>query len=139
MRLAMLIIHFIGLAMGIGTGMGYIFLGRASSKLEPGEAVKFSLNTLALSNMGTIGISLLVLSGIYLIIPFWPNISSYPFLIIKLALVVVLICIILINHNYARKAKSGNPEIYLKKLRMIGPFSLLTAVLIVIMAVLNFR
>jgi uncharacterized membrane protein len=139
MRLFMLILHFIGLAMGIGTGMGFMFLGMASSKMEQHEARKFNINALALGKMGTIGIILLILSGSYLVIPFLPVIAHYPFLIIKLSLVLLLVIVLIINHNLAKKARNSDSDVYLNKLKKLGPVSMTTAILIVIMAVLSFK
>ena len=139
MRLFMLIIHFLGLAMGMGTGFGYMFLGMAGARMEQNEARKFALNSFALSRMGTIGIILLILSGIYLVIPFWPTLLHFPYLVTKLALVLLLVILLVINGNLVRKAQNGNPDPNMKKLRKLGPVSLLTSILIVIMAVLSFR
>ena len=55
MREVMLIIHFIGLAMGAGTAFGFLFLGIASSKFEKKEGEKFMVNALFLGKMGQIG------------------------------------------------------------------------------------
>ena len=57
MRDIMLIIHFIGLAMGLGTSLAFMFLGIASSKMEKKDAEQFTLKTLVLSRMGHIGLT----------------------------------------------------------------------------------
>ena len=120
MKTIMLVIHFIGLAMGIGTGIGHIFLGMATSKMEKNEAIKFTLNAFALSKMGTIGIIFLILSGIFLIIPYWPTITAFPYLIVKLCLVGLLVIIILIINSLSMKARhSLDPAPYLKKIRKL--------------------
>lgn len=139
MREIMLILHFIGLALGLGTSFGHMFLGITASKMEPDEAKKFTLNTFALSTMGTIGIILLVLTGIYLIMPFWNVINTMPLLIIKLILVIVLISLIILLNRFSEKAKTGDFEKQMKKIETLGKFSLLTALAIVVLAVLNFR
>lgn len=135
----MLILHLIGLSLGLGTSFGYMFLGISASKMKPEEAKKFTLNTFALSNMGTIGIVVLVLSGLYLIMPFLPTLGSSPFLIAKLILVLVLVIIIALLNRAASRAKAGDFENQMKKIQVLGKFSLLTALAIVVMAVLNFR
>jgi uncharacterized membrane protein len=139
MRNFMLIIHFLGLAMGVGTGIAYIFLGKAASKLEKAEAIKFALNTLILRNMGLLGISLLVISGVYLIIPFLGALSKMPYLVAKLVLVVVLITLISISHYNSSQALKGQPEKYMPRLRALGPFTLLTSLAIIILAVISFH
>ena len=139
MREAMLIVHFLGLTMGLGTSFGYMFLGIASSKMERNQAKTFTMNTFALSRMGHIGTVMLVVSGLYLITPYWPTLSSRPLLIAKLSLVLVLIVLIVLLDRASKKAKNGDFETQMKKIQMLGRFSLLTAISIVILAVLNFR
>lgn len=139
MRDIMLIIHFIGLAMGLGTSFGFMFLGIASSKMEENEARKFTLNTFALSRMGHIGLTLLVLSGIFLMTPYWQSLTTSPLLIAKLVLVLVLGALIGMLSSTAKKAKEGDTDIHLKKMETFGKFSLLTALVIVVLAVYNFH
>jgi hypothetical protein len=55
MRETMLILHFIGLSMGLGTSFAHAFLGMATSKMSPDEVVKFRVHSLVLSNMGKCG------------------------------------------------------------------------------------
>ena len=106
----MLVLHFIGLAMGVGTSFAFMFLGIASSKMEKEEALKFTLNSFALSRMGHIGLTLLILSGIYLILPHLDNLGNNPMLIIKLVLVLVLATLIGLISARARKAQQGDAE-----------------------------
>jgi uncharacterized membrane protein len=56
----------------------------------------------------------------------------------KLILVIVLGALIGIISSYARKAKQGDTEKYLKKIRPLGMISLLTGLAIVILAVAVF-
>ena len=135
----MLILHFIGLAMGLGTSLAFMFLGIAGSKMEKEEGVKFALNSFALSKMGHIGLSLLVISGIYLIIPHAAGLGSNPLLMVKLALVLLLAALIGIISSNAKKARQSEPEKYLKKIEPLGKLSLLTGLIIVILAVLIFH
>lgn len=139
MRDIMLITHFIGLAMGIGTSFAFMFLGIASSKMEESEALKFRLNTFALSRMGHIGLVLLVLSGGYLMTPYWSTLTSSPLLIAKLTLVVVLGAFIGIISSKAKKVNEGNADMQLKKIEPLGKLALLTGIAIVVLAVLVFH
>ncbi len=139
MRDAMLIIHFIGLAMGLGTSLAFMFLGIASAKMEKSDAMKFTLNTFALSKMGHIGLTLLVVSGIYLMTPLWSILTYMPLMMIKLALVLVLGALIGMISARARKAKTGDAETHLAAIAPLGKISLLTGIAIVILAVLIFH
>ena len=139
MREAMLIFHLIGLSMGLGTSFGFMFLGIRASKMEKEEAGKFTINTFALSKMGQIGLVLLVVSGGYLITPFLSTLMMYPLLIAKLVLVALLIVLIILLDIAAKKAKKGDLKNQLNKIQVLGKVSLLTALAIVVLAVLTFH
>ncbi len=139
MREAMLFVHLLGLVMGLGTSFAFMFLGIARSKMEKEEGKKFALNTFVLGTMGHIGITMLIISGLYLMTPFWMTLNARPLLIIKLILVLVLtICIILLS-IYSRRAKKGNTESNLKKVATLGKVSLLSGIVIVLLAVFTFH
>lgn len=139
MRDIMLILHFLGLAMSLGTGFANLFLGIAASKLEPAERGKFMANTMILMRMGHTGLGLLLLSGFYLITPFWKVLGDMPFLIAKLSLVGVLIILVSTITIIARKAiKEGNPA-KLAKLKPFGMLNFSVGITIVVMAVLSFH
>jgi uncharacterized membrane protein len=139
MRELMLMLHFIGLTMGLGTGFAHAFLGSITGKMTVDEAIKFRLHSLVLSKMGHIGITLLLVSGFYLITPYWKVLSSMSLLIAKLSLVAVLILLISLIGIAAKKAKQGDPEVQLKKMELLGKFTLLVGIAIVILAVKVFR
>ena len=139
MRDIMLIVHFIGLAMGIGTGFAHLFLGIASSKMEKAAAEQFQVNSLSLTKMGVIGIILLVLSGGYLMTPYWKALSSMPLLMTKLALVVLLIILIARLVALGKQAKANNGGVALEKMEKIGKVTLPLGIVIVILAVLVFH
>jgi uncharacterized membrane protein len=135
----MLIVHFIGLAMGLGTGFAHGFLGAAAKRMQPAEATKFKLNALSITMMGNIGLVLLLVSGFYLITPYWKFLSSMPWLIIKLSLVFLLMAIIVVINILGAKAKREDPEPIFKKMEMLGKLTLPIALGIVIIAVRVFH
>jgi hypothetical protein len=138
MREVMLIVHLIGLTLGVGSSFAFIFIGRAASKLGKEEAQKFFVNALPVGTMGHIGITLLIISGGYLMTPFWGALSALPLLIAKLSLVVVLIIFITISAIAASKAKKGDLS-QMKKIAKLGLPILLTSLTIMTLAVLVFR
>lgn len=131
----MLIFHFIGLTLGMGTGFAHAFLGAATTKMSADEVIKFRLNTLVLGRMGTIGIVLLLISGFYLITPYWKVLSSMPLLMVKLTLVAILITLISLIGISGKKAKNGDAERQLKKMATLGKLTLIISLAIVIVAV----
>ena len=135
----MLIVHFLGLAMGLGVSFAFMFLGMAGAKLDKEEGKKFALNTFALSTMGHIGLGLLIFSGFYLITPFWGALGAMPMLVAKLVLVLVLTIVVSLLAVYSKRAKQGDTEANLKKIANLGKVSLLTGIAIVVLAVLIFQ
>lgn len=138
MRDIMLIVHFIGLAMGVGTSFAFLFLGKAASRLSQEEAVKFMNSASRVSTMGHIGLGLLILSGGYLMTPFWGALPAMPVLVAKLALVVVLTVLISMAAVASKKARGGDSA-QQKKAARLGPFLLLSSLTIIVLAVLVFH
>ena len=139
MREAMLIIHFLGLAMGLGTSFAFMFLGIKGSKLDKEEGRKFALNTSVLGTMGHIGLTMLIISGLYLMTPFWKTLNARSLLIVKLILVLVLTITIVLSSVYSNRVKKGGAASNLRKISVLGKVSLLTAISIVLLAVLSFH
>ena len=139
MRELMLILHFIGLTMGLGTGFAHAFLGIAISKMSAEEATKFRLHSLVLGKMGHAGIGLLIVSGLYLITPYWKTLPDNPLLMLKLFLVVVLMVVIMLISSASKKAMNGDAEVQLKKMANLGKITLITGITIVILAVYIFQ
>jgi len=135
----MLIVHFLGLAMGLGTSIGFIFLGKAASKLEQEERLKFAVNSFALGRMGQIGIGLLVLSGLYLMTSFWSILPSNFLLQLKLFLVLLLIVFLVIIAITINIAIQSDTKTYMKKIQTLGRIALLLALTIVVLAVYIFH
>lgn len=139
MREPMLILHFLGLAMGLGTSFTFLFLGMAAGKMEPAKRLEFMLNVFPLARMGQIGLVVLVLTGGYLMTPYWAALSFTPLLVIKLVLVLVLGAVVGINSSYARKVRQGQSEVYMPRMAMLGRIALFTTLTIVVLAVLVFH
>ncbi len=139
MRDAMLIVHLLGLAMGLGSSFAFMFIRIAKSKMEKEEGRKFAMNASVLSRMGQIGLTMLIISGFYLITPFWATLNAKPLLIAKLILVLILTISVIFAGIYSSRAKKGNAESNLKKVAILGKVGLLTSITIVLLAVLNFH
>ena len=135
MRDTMLILHLIGLAMGLGTSFAHAFLANTLSKLAPSEAAKFRTQSKGLSQMGTIGTVLLLVSGSYLLIPFWPIINTLPLLILKLVLFIILVILIFFINQGARNNYQNQNAGNLKRIELMGKLAMVLGVAIVILAV----
>lgn len=138
MREVMLILHFLGLAMGLGTSFAFFFIGRTSAKMEPDAGKSFMMNAFSISIMGHIGIVLLFISGGYLMSPYWSILGSSPVLMTKLILFLALAAFIGIISSKAKKARKGDHD-QLNKIPVLGSLALITGIAIVICAVIFFK
>lgn len=139
MRDTMLIFHFLGLAMGLGTSFAHAFLGIAAARMTPDEALRFRVHSLVLARMGNLGLLFLIVSGGYLITPYWKLLGEMPFLVAKLVLVAILITLIGFINLLVRKAMQGDPETQLTKMATICKMTMIAALGIVVCAVLAFH
>lgn len=139
MRDVMLVFHFIGLAMAMGAGFSNLFLGAVAAKLEPAERGNFMSKTTVLARMGQTGLGLLLLSGFYLITPYWSTLGDRPLLVTKLSLVMVLIILVTILSIMVRKAKKQRDFSILKKVKPVGMVNFFIGIAIVVLAVLIFH
>ena len=139
MRELMLIIHFIGLTMALGAGFANLFLGTVTAKLQPAERGSFMSKTAVLGRMGQIGLGLLLLSGLYLITPYWKVLGEMPLLIAKLTLVGILLIMVSVILLTLRRSKKENNPALLAKIRPLGMINFLIGISIVILAVLVFH
>jgi len=139
MREFFLIIHFIGLAMGLGTSLGFIFLGKAAEAMPQEDRGKFMMNVIKLRRMGQIGLVLLIISGLYLMTPYWKTLAVNHTLITKLSLVLILAGLLTYSESLVSKALKGNPAEHMAKIKKLGPFILLVVLGIITLAVLTFK
>lgn len=136
----MLILHFLGLAMGVGTGFAMMFLGIAASKLDEASATQFMGRSMVLSNMGKLGLVFMIATGFVLIGDRWDILMANTYFQIKLGGVLLLTVLIGIMDVHARNLrKGGDPGVYLKKIGTLGRVTLPLGILIVVMAVLVFH
>lgn len=135
----MLILHFLGLALGIGNGFAHLFLGMATAKMSAEEGQSFAVKTFAVNKMGYIGLFLLVISGGYLMTPYWDSLLANHTLLTKLILVVVLILLIVVMNGLAKKATAEGGGESLMKIKKLGMITLPLGVIIVVLAILTFH
>jgi hypothetical protein len=139
MRLLLLIIHFIGLAMAVGSGFANLFLGRVAAKLEPAERGSFMSKISVLGRMGQTGLALLILSGVMLATPYWKALGEMPFFAAKLGLVVVLLLSVSRVLYLLSKAKKENNPALMAKIKPLGMLNFIIGLTIIVLAVLAFR
>jgi len=136
-----LILHFLGVALAVGTGFAMFTLGLSTKDLPPAERVAFMQRASVLSRNGSIGLLFLIVSGVGLlmtrgvdVVMAWGGGMFH----VKLTLVAILIGVFGYMQVLLKKFKSGDAAAA-ARLPMVSKIMLLLGVAIIISAVLAFQ
>ena len=139
----LLFLHFVGIALGVGTGFAFLALGIGTKDMAIPDRGAFMLRAFILSRNGSIGVVLLILTGtgMVMIRGGFAAVAAQAGMAfnIKLALVLVLIGLIGYMESMVKKAKRDKGGPVMLKIAKTGPFILLTALAVVVCAVLSFH
>ncbi len=137
-----LFIHFIGLALGVGTSFAMMRLGVATKSLPPAERVQFFRHALAVGKNGSLGLALLIVSGLCMLFTrgvttvFGAGGIAFH---VKLTLVLVLCGLVGFSQVLGKRFREKQDGQALATMAKLGPPMLLTGVGIVVCAVLAFH
>jgi hypothetical protein len=140
--LSLLFLHFIGLALGVGTSFAMLTLGASVKDLPPEERAKFMMRAGALRKNGSAGLGLLVLSGLGMFILRGPAaVMAWggPAFHVKLTLVLILIGFFGYMQVVMKKVRLAGGGPLLAKLPKLGAVMLLLSIGIVLSAVAAFK
>ncbi|HEY5376601.1 MAG TPA: hypothetical protein VIK01_23130 [Polyangiaceae bacterium] len=140
--LAIKMIHFIGLALGVGATFAALTLRRASVGLEQAEREKFLLRTMVLSKNGSYGLLVLLLSGLGMFFMRGPGAvmaAGGPAMHVKLTLVLVLCGLVGYSQALGKRAREARGGPLLAKLHSVRLATLATALAIIVAAVIAFK
>lgn len=136
-----LILHFIGVALGVGAGLAMFRLRGAVADLTPAERGAFMMRASVLSKNASAGLGLLILSGIGLLMSHGVTavmVAGGPMFHTKLTLVAILIGVFGYSQVLMKKARSGDTAAA-ARLPLVGNLTLLLGISIIITAVLAFH
>ena len=126
MREFVLIVHLLSLVLALGSMATFIIIRKDISRVSGCES-NFALITIRkFLNIAYIGMLLMILSGLYLIIPYWPSLASMPLIHIKITVVVLWLIVLIILGVNLKRVK---PESYLSYDAKIGLLSFLSVIL----------
>lgn len=140
--LVLLMTHFVGLSLGVGASFAGLTLRAASSELEPAERAKFTLRALRVSKNGSVGLLLLLVSGLGMFFMRGPAATlaaGGPAFHAKLTLVVILCGLFGYSQVLGKRAREANGGPALSKLAQVSTAILLLGVAIIVAAVLAFQ
>ena len=139
---SILFLHFIGLALGVGTSFAMFTLGASVRELAPEERAKFMLRASALRKNGSYGLALLILSGLGMFllrgpreVMAWGGGAFH----LKLTLVVILCGVFGYAQSVQKKVREAGGGPLMAKLPKLGAIMLLLSIAIVAAAVAAFK
>jgi uncharacterized membrane protein len=138
----LLFLHFIGIALAVGTSFAMMRLGAATKDMPMDERAKFFLRAFALSKNGSMGLGLLVLTGIGMwAIKGWPVVMQLGggMFHAKLTLVLILAGLVGYSQVLIKKARQANGGPIMAKIPKVGMALMATGILTVLFAVLAFH
>jgi uncharacterized membrane protein len=137
-----LFLHFIGLALGVGTSFATLTLGASARDMSQDERSKFMLRASVLRKNGSYGLLLLILSGVGLVVErgtkavfAWGG----PAFHLKLTLVVILIGLFGYLQVVGKKVREAGGGPLMARLRKLSLAMLVLSVAIVAAAVAAFQ
>ena len=139
----LLILHFIGIALSVGTGFAFMALGIGTKGMALPERGAFMLRAFIIGRNGSIGLVLLLLSGIGMVMihggfAVVGQQYGWPFRI-KMILVLVIIGLVGYMESLMKKAKRDKGGPVIAKIPKVGPILLFTALSVIVCAVLAFH
>jgi len=140
--LVLLMLHFVGLALGKRVREAGFTLRQAGARLSPEERTKFILGTLSVSKNGSYGLVLLLVTGLGMFFMRGPGAvmaAGGPAFHAKLTLVVILCGVVGYSQALGKRVREAGGGPALAKLPAVSNAVLLLGVAIVIAAVIAFQ
>lgn len=139
MNKLLLILHLLGLALGLAVPFSNLMLARVMAAAPPVERPVLGRAAFAMGRLGDIGLPLLWITGLTLVFTKHGGFSALPATFhAKLAAVLLLTLSVGVIHMNKRKAMQGDAGA-MGRIRMLGKFNLLCALTAVTLAVMTFE
>lgn len=137
----LLVLHFLGLAMGLSVGLSGMVMAGLIDKSAPAEKAVLGRFPPMMSRVGSMGLALLWITGLSLFFLKWGgfgNIANMPWQFhLKLTLVVILSGLIGYLQTLQRRLRNGDASV-MPTMQLFGRISFLTAIAIIVCAVWAF-
>ncbi len=135
----LLIVHFLGLAMGLAVPFANMTMMAVMAKAAPAERPVLARFPPAMTRIGDTGLALLWTSGPILLFHKWGGFGALPWTFhAKITAVVLLTLVIGYAHSLQRKARQGDASAA-ARLPTVGKIALALALTAIVFAVLTFH
>ncbi len=138
----LLILHLIGLALGVGTGFAMLTLGLSTADMVPADRGAFMRRASVITRNGATGLALLILSGVGLVLVRGVSFVMEwggPMFHIKLTLVAIMIGVFGYLQVLLRQSRTADGAAAAARIPIVSRVMLVLGVSVVVFAVLAFH
>lgn len=135
----MLIFHFLGLALSLGSMITFLVMRRSCSKITHSESEQLLQNTKSVLRLTHIGLGIMFISGGALMTQYWAKFANMPFLHIKFTLFILWYATLVVLSRYTRKARKSELKLCNPRIGFLSYISILFGVLAISMGVMQFQ
>ena len=139
MKEIMLIIHFLGLVMTLGSVGSFLLIRKNSSQVNGYEYTRDLGIIKKFLKYAYIGIGVMILSGGYLMPPYWATFGAHPMIHVKMTLVVLWLLALIILGLVLRSAIRNENTAYNIRIGFYSTLSVVLGVAVVVSAVFSFH
>lgn len=139
MKDALLVAHFLGLIIGAGTGFAVFAIGYLAPKFPAETRREVLIQLFPLRYISYIGLLLLIVSGVWLVLPMGAAIMHQPLFMTKMVFVTVIAAASIFGMVQMGRARRGADNSVFKLLGYAGKTSFASSVIVVACAVYTFH
>ena len=135
----MLIFHFLGLVMSLGSMVAFLVMRRSCSKVSSTESDYLLQNVRRFLRMSHIGLGIMLITGGYLMTPYWSALAEMPLLHIKFTIFALWYGTLIALSIYTKKAAKSQIKLCNPRIGFLSIVSILFGILAVVLAVSQFQ
>jgi len=139
MKSIMLIFHFLGLVISLGSMITFLVMRRSCSKVSSSESDYLLQNVRRFLRMSHIGLGIMFITGGYLMTPYWGSLAEMPLLHIKFSVFLLWFGTLIALSIYTKKAIKSQIKLCDPRIGFLSLISVSFGVIAVIMAVSQFH
>jgi len=139
MKEVMLIIHELGLVITIGSSLFFLIIKNSLKLAFDQDAVAFQKISSKFRKSTYLGLLIMIISGGYLMTPYWAHFAQMPMIHIKMTIVIIWLLTLAVLGMTTKSVKQKSHEKYFSRLVLIHILSVLYGILVVIIATISFH
>lgn len=139
MKSIMLISHFLGLAVSLGSIITFLVMRRTCSKVTSHESEYLLQNVRRILRLTHIGLAVMFITGGYLMTPYWSTFAQMPLMHIKLTVFIFWYGTLVALSIYTKKAQQSQLKLCNPRIGFLSFISLIFGLIAVTMATLQFH